>query len=172
VALRYTGTPYDAEDMVQETMSIALNKMNKLRDDSKCKSWLFAILRSIFLRGLNKNSRKKNSEYDENKDYVTFLEEAAESFDIEKALEKKIEKAQIEKILSKLPEKFKSPIILHYIEDLPYREISKYLEIPVGTVMSRLSRAKALIKKELIRYLMIKDSTEDIGKLSKIDRNR
>ena len=55
MALRYTGNTYDAEDLVQETLHIALKRLSQLRDETKCKSWLFKILRSVFLRELTIN---------------------------------------------------------------------------------------------------------------------
>jgi len=160
MALRYSGNTYDAEDMVQETLYIALRKFSHIRDEARCKNWLFAILRSIYLKELRLSCRKKKFEYDERLDYVSFLEEAVDNFDTEKAFEKKIESSQIHCMVEKLPEKYKSPVLLFYMEELSYQQISGYLDIPVGTVMSRLSRARKHLKKEMLRTLR-KDSYEN-----------
>ncbi|MCP4353459.1 MAG: sigma-70 family RNA polymerase sigma factor [Desulfobacterales bacterium] len=150
MALRYAGNTYDAEDMVQETLYIALKKLDQLRDESKCKSWLFAILRSIYLRELRTSKRKHEFNQDEHPYYTDSLETAAENYDTEKTFEKKIEQLRVHRFLDDLPEKYKSLILLYYMEDMSYREISEYLDIPQGTVMSRLSRAKELLKKKML----------------------
>jgi DNA-directed RNA polymerase specialized sigma24 family protein len=87
MALRYAGNTYDAEDMVQETLYIALKRISQLRDETKCKSWLFSILRHIHIKEIRANFRKQIFEYDESLDYISFLEAMADRFDTEKALE-------------------------------------------------------------------------------------
>jgi RNA polymerase sigma-70 factor (ECF subfamily) len=151
IALRYAGNTYDAEDIVQETFYAAYKNFHQLRDESKCKSWLFAILRRIYLKEIRQSERKDKIEHDERNSYLTFLEEAAERFDIEKAFERQIEGAHLQHILDKIPERYKSPILLYYMDDMSYQEISDHLQIPIGTVMSRLARGKELMKKELLR---------------------
>ena len=159
MALKYTGNRYDAEDIVQEALFIALENLNSLRDDTKCKSWLFSILRSVFLKELRKNAKKLQFEFDKKEDYLTSLGKAAESVDVQRVLEKKIDEARIQSLLNRLPEKYKSPIFLYFVEDLSYKEIAEYLEVPVGTVMSRLSRAKDFFKKTMLRYIRKECST-------------
>ena len=95
MALKYTGNRYDAEDIVQEALFIALENLNSLRDDTKCKSWLFSILRSVFLKELRKNAKKLQFEFDKKEDYLTSLGKAAESVDVQRVLEKKIDEARI-----------------------------------------------------------------------------
>jgi RNA polymerase sigma-70 factor (ECF subfamily) len=151
MALRYTGNGYDAEDMVQETFYTAFKSFHQLRNESKCKSWLFTILRNIYLKELRQKGRMREVEYGEDSDYVSYLEEAADPFDMEKTFEKNMESSRIQHILNGLPEKYKSPLLLCYMEDMSYKEISDILDIPMGTVMSRLARGKTLLKKELLR---------------------
>ncbi len=167
MALRYSGNTYDAEDMVQETMYIALKKIGALREDAKCKPWLFAILRSVFLKELRSNSRKQKFESDERVEYIRLLEAAADGFDTEKAFEKRVEAARIHEIVEKLPEKYKSPLLLHYMEGLSYREMAEYLKTPVGTVMSRLSRARDHLKKEMLKALRAEKSFDNVVEFNK-----
>ncbi len=167
MALRYAGNSYDAEDMVQETLFIALKKINTLRDDTKCKSWLFSVLRNVFLKELRIKGRKYKFEFDERDDYITALNGFADNGDVEKAFDKKVDELQIQRILDKLPEKYKSPILLYFMEELSYQEISEYLDIPIGTVMSRLSRAKIFLKKEMLKVIKYDASYGNVVELKK-----
>ncbi len=170
MALRYTGNEYDAEDIVQETFYTAFKNFHQLRDESKCKSWLFTILRNIYLKELRQRGRMQEVEYGENINYINYLEEVAERTDMEKAFERKIESSRMQHILNRLPEKYKSPLLLCYAEEMSYKEISEFLDIPVGTVMSRLSRGKKLLKKEMLRHLNRESSKTNVVEFRKISR--
>ncbi len=172
MALRYTGNTHDAEDMVQETFYVALTKFHQLRDTAKCKNWLFAILRNIYLKELRLNRQKQTFEHDESVNYINVLETAAKGLDTAKIFEKKLEESQLHHIVGTLPEKYQSPILLHYMEDLSYQEISEYLDIPVGTVMSRLSRAKDLLKKAMLKAWSQHSSSEKVVELKKFQTRR
>jgi RNA polymerase sigma-70 factor (ECF subfamily) len=150
VALKYTGRPYDAEDIVQETLYTAFRKFHQLRDDNKCRQWLFSILRTTFLR--ERQLFKKRPFLDDGSGYLKHItNESAES--LSATIEKKINKDMVQMALKELPEKHKSPLILFYMEDLTYQEIADLLEIPIGTVMSRLARAKKRIKRDLLKKM-------------------
>jgi RNA polymerase sigma-70 factor (ECF subfamily) len=129
VAMKYMGDPYDAEDLVQETMYGAFRNFGQLRDESKCRSWLFAIL----------------------------LEGVAQG-DLCRDYEKKLEAISTRESLERLPEKYKTVLVLFFLEDMSYQEISEIIDVPIGTVMSRLSRAKQQMKKELLREVTMKDA--------------
>lgn len=148
VALKYTGKTYEAEDLVQETMYTAFAKFHQLRDDSKCRAWLFMILRSHFLK--EQRQLVKRPILDDGSGYLKYLtDETAKS--LSKKYEEKVDRKEVQRILDILPEKFKSPLVLYYLEDMTYQEISEYLDIPIGTVMSRLARAKKHMKKEILK---------------------
>jgi len=155
VALKYTGNTYSAEDIVQETLFIALEKLDQLQDESKCKSWLFTILRNVFYKECKHNKREQNFDLSGQNDYLSILENLNEQTDIQVELEKKMDEAHIQQILENMPEKYSSPILLFFMESLSYQEISEILEIPLGTVMSRLSRAKSVFKKEILRTIKV-----------------
>lgn len=148
VALKYSGRPYDAEDLVQETMYTAYKKFSQLREESKCRSWLFMILRSHFLK--EKRQEVKRPILDDGEGYLKNVSSGKANGLIDR-YEKKMDKKEVQHVLNMIPEKFKSPLILYYMEELTYQEISEYLDIPIGTVMSRLARGKKHMKNELMR---------------------
>lgn len=172
MALRYSGNTYDAEDMVQESLSIAFTNFHQLRDDTKCKSWLFTILRNVYLKELRASNRKQTFETDERENYISHLETAAASLNTAQMLAKKVEESQIQEIVKNLPEKYKTPILLFYMEDMSYQEISEYLQVPVGTVMSRLSRAKDMLKKVMLKTCTIDSSSEKVVELKSFQKKR
>lgn len=159
VALKYSGKTYDAEDIVQETMYTAYRKFHQLRDEEKCRQWLFSILRTTFLRELR--LRKKRPLLDDGSGYLkNITEESADSLAV--ILEKKIDREQVQQVLQTLPEKHKSPLILYYMEDMTYQEIADFLGIPIGTVMSRLARAKKQMKKALLKLMQKKRGSKKV----------
>ena len=151
VAFRYAGNRYDAEDLVQETLYTAYNKFHQLRDRRKLKSWMFIILRNHFLKWQRQKAHVQADEFENGIDYLSHLESVSLRQDVSSAYEKKIEAETVQSILDKLPEKYKAVLILYYMEDSSYQEIADMLAVPVGTVMSRLSRAKQMMKKALLR---------------------
>ncbi|MDJ0621384.1 MAG: sigma-70 family RNA polymerase sigma factor [Desulfocapsaceae bacterium] len=148
VALKYSGKPYDAEDLVQETMYTAFRKFSQLREESKCRSWLFMILRSHFLK--EKRQASKRPILDDGDGYLKNVNSGSPNELVEK-YESKMSKEEVQRVLRLIPEKFQSPLILYYMEDMTYQEISEYLDIPIGTVMSRLARGKKYMKNEITR---------------------
>ena len=155
VALKYMRNQYDAEDLVQETMYAAFRNFHQLREQSKCRSWLFAIMRSNFLKEKRQAVRRPQLGGDDS--YLSFLE-GVSTTNVAGDLEKKLESDHVQEIIERLPEKYKTPLILFFLEDMSYQEISDFLDIPIGTVMSRLSRAKQSMKKELLREATLNES--------------
>ena len=162
VALKYAGNRYDAEDLVQETLYTAYSKFYQLRDSRKFKSWMFAILRNHFLKWQRKKAPVQMDEFENGIDYLAQLESVSLQPDTASGYERKVEAETIQSILDKLPEKYKTVLILYYMEDSAYQEIAEMLGVPIGTVMSRLSRAKQMMKKALLR------STIDVPQTTKV----
>lgn len=159
MALKYTGKPYDAEDIVQETMYLAYRNFHQLRDEEKCRQWLFAILRTTFLK--EKRSFIRRPLLDDGSGYLKHLtDESADSLAVR--FEKKMDREDVQYVLERMTEKHKSPLILYYMEDMTYQEIADYLAIPIGTVMSRLARAKKQMKKELLKKLAKKQKKSNL----------
>lgn len=165
LALRFTGNRYDAEDIVQETLLIAFDRFEQLRDDGKFKSWTFTILRNVYLKSLSKSKDQHKMEFEDGIDYEEVLTGAAAKLDLEEAVVKKVEATQVQNFLAQMPEKYQSPLILYYMEELSYRQISDFLNVPIGTVMSRMSRGKQLLKKQVLRSEMADSRRRKVRKL-------
>ncbi len=148
VALKYSGNSYDAEDLVQETMVTAYTKFRQLRDDKSCRAWLFTILRNHFLKERKQLLRRPY--LDDGSSYLDYMRDEKSSGFVDRIVEKDANK-KLHRVLAKISEKFKSPLILYYMEEMTYQEIAEYLDIPIGTVMSRLARGKRYLKKGLLQ---------------------
>lgn len=139
-AYRLTGTASDAEDLVQQVFLIAVRKLDQLRDHAAAKSWLFTILR----RAWSKQQRKPQPESGTSLGVdVNLL-----AVDIPDDLE--IDRDELQRAINELPDEFRLVLVSYYFEDCSYKEIAERLELPLGTVMSRLSRAKGHLRARLL----------------------
>jgi RNA polymerase sigma-70 factor (ECF subfamily) len=138
-AYRLSGASQTAEDLTQETFCQAQKNLQQLRDDAKAKSWLFTILRNAFLHRLRASKQEKEISLD---GIGEIPERAAEPA-------VPIDSAQLQRALDALPEAFRTPIILYYFEEFSYRDIADQMNVPLGTVMSRLARAKTFLRQRL-----------------------
>ncbi len=136
-ACRLTGSEADAEDLTQQTFLTAQAKWNQLRDGQKAKSWLFTIARNAYLKELRGPACLSSDALDELPGPGVETDES--EFDQE----------QLQNVLNDLPEEFRSPVVLFYFEEFSYREIAELMEVPVGTIMSRLARAKGILRQRL-----------------------
>lgn len=139
-AIRLAGNHGDGEDLAQQTFLIAQEKIEQLRDPSKSKSWLLTICRNRFLKDKRKRQPKTSSETEVWLDEIPDLSERELEFDEEKLLLG----------LESLPDESRIVLLMFYFEELSYREIAEQLDVKIGTVMSRLSRAKARLREALI----------------------
>jgi len=138
-AFRLSGTSADAEDLTQETFGKAINRVDQLRDPDKARGWLYRILRNVYLHRLRDDKRRRCIPLDNLGDLAA--EPPAATLDIDPA--------ELQAALNELDETFRTPLILFYFEDFSYRDIAEQLELPIGTVMSRLARAKAYLRTRL-----------------------
>ena len=115
----------------------------------RCRFWLLAILRNLYLRGREKK-RPDLLDVAGDDEYFSIIENLTEEENPEKFLLEKTAAQAVQKILHSLPERYKTPIILHYTEEWSYKDIAEGLNLPMGTVMSRLSRGRDLLKKKLL----------------------
>lgn len=140
-ALSLARNSADAGDLVQQTFFIWATKGASLRETAKAKSWLFTTLYREFLRGRRRGGRETSIE-----DLPAGESElAAEEVD----RVAKMDGATVIAALQQVDENFRAPLTLFYLEDLSYTEIAETLEVPIGTVMSRLSRGKAQLRAAL-----------------------
>jgi len=149
-AHRLSGSSADAEDLTQECFCKAQENLEQLRDPERSKPWLFRILRNTYLQKLRNEARQPCIILD---DWSNVPEQTAQTLP-------PIEPERLQEALAELPEAFRTPVILYYLEDFSYREIADQMEIPLGTVMSRLSRAKAHLR---ARLLTGRDKGKDEG---------
>jgi RNA polymerase sigma-70 factor (ECF subfamily) len=140
-AYRLTGSAADAEDLTQETFCQAQLKLGQLRDAGRAKAWLFSILRNGYLHRVRANKQEHAVSLDWVGDLADRLPEQLPE----------VEPEQLQKALNELPEAFRTPVILYYFEDFSYRDIAEQMELPMGTVMSRLARAKAHLRARLLQ---------------------
>jgi RNA polymerase sigma-70 factor (ECF subfamily) len=138
-AYRLTGSPQDAEDLTQETFCQAQLKLSQVRDLSRVKGWLFSILRNAYLHRARAGKHEHTVPLEWVGDLPERLPESLPEIDPER----------LQQVLGELPESFRTPIILYYFEEFSYRDIAEQMDLPLGTVMSRLARAKAHLRTRL-----------------------
>jgi RNA polymerase sigma-70 factor, ECF subfamily len=136
-AISLARSETDACDLTQQTFYIWASKGHQLRDASKIKSWLFTTLYRAFLESRRTQTRFPHSELTEtDSDLPVILPEAAGRLDAMQAVE----------ALGQLDELYRAPVALFYLEDCSYQGIADILEVPIGTVKSRISRGLAQLK--------------------------
>jgi RNA polymerase sigma-70 factor (ECF subfamily) len=142
-ALSLTKSPSDAGDLTQQTFFIWAKQGHALRETSKAKSWLFTTLYREFLRGRRRAER------------VTALEDLgpveADPPAPEVNVVTGLDAGLVVEALQEVDEVYRVPLTLFYLQELAYKEIAELLEVPIGTVMSRLSRGKAQLRAALAR---------------------
>ena len=139
-AYRLSGTSADAEDLTQEAFYKAHAQLKQLRDPERAKPWLFSILRNAYLHRVRNERTHKPVSLDAVGDVPATPPKEVPEFGPE----------QLQQALNELPEGFRTPVILFYFEDMSYRDIAEQMELPIGTVMSRLARAKAHLRDRLV----------------------
>jgi RNA polymerase sigma-70 factor, ECF subfamily len=139
-AYRLTGMAGDAEDLTQETFCKAQAKWGQLRDGTQARAWLYSILRNAYLQ------RRRNLKHV----VEVSLDDMSELAEVPEDSPWTLEPGLLQDALNRLPEEFRTPIILYYFEEFAYKEIADQIGVPLGTVMSRLARAKAWLRKQLV----------------------
>ena len=144
-AMSLTRNHAQAEDLVQETYVRAIPAMGRVQTHSNMKGWLFTILRNIWLNELRKWRNRPQLVEIDHADGVadSVVEPSRNSHDLYVS---KIETEQVRAAIQELPVDFREIILLREYEDLSYQEIASVLNCPVGTVMSRLARARRTLR--------------------------
>ena len=151
VALRLTGNPADADDLVQETMLKAYRAWDQYEKGTNAKGWLLTILRHAFINEYRRRTRHpENVDLDTIEPFAVFGE--IQDQDPQGAFFDKIVDDEVLREIDKLPEAFRETLVLSDVEGMSYHEIAKILEIPVGTVKSRLFRARRVLQGRLYDY--------------------
>jgi RNA polymerase sigma-70 factor (ECF subfamily) len=113
-------------------------KWDQLRDQERAKSWLCSILRNLFLKTLRQTDVKN-----------PILLENADLISDTPVVEGLIGTEELQQVLDEMPEEFRAPLILFYFEEFSYKEIAEQMEVPIGTIMSRLARGKDHLRRRL-----------------------
>ncbi len=151
-ALRLVRGPDDANDLVQDTVLRAYRFFHQFTPGTNCRAWLITILFNTFRNGYRRNSREQvaasEEEFSSRIEAESFARDPAQSNPETLAGNRAVE-PEVERALDALPEEFRSALLLVDVQEMNYQEVSAALAIPVGTVKSRISRARAMMRKAL-----------------------
>lgn len=156
-AYRLTGSVVESEDLTQQTFLLAQANLSQLREPKAARSWLYTIARNEFLRRRPTVS-------------ITTLDDVAEPTSRESDLELHVDGSlvggdltseQLQTALRSISPEFRVPLVMFFLEELSYREIAGRLQLPIGTVMSRLSRGKVQLRRKLEPFLC--ESVNSVG---------
>lgn len=153
-ALRLTSEPNDAEDLVQDTIVKAYRFFSSYEKGTNAKAWLFRIIKNSYINNYRKQSKQPSQvDYDEVATfYETIRAGRTDTSDLENRMFRQLIDDDISNALEKLPEDFRTVVLLCDVESFTYEEISNMLDVPIGTIRSRLHRGRNLLKAELLDY--------------------
>jgi RNA polymerase sigma-70 factor (ECF subfamily) len=157
-AMRLTRNPSDAEDLVQETYLRAYRGFGGFSEGTNLRAWLYRILTNTFINSYRaKKRRPDETELDEVEDLYLYrrlggLEAATAGRSAEDELMDWFSEAEVKAAVEALPEQFRMAVLLADIEGFSYKEIAEILDIPIGTVMSRLHRGRKSLQRQLYDF--------------------
>jgi RNA polymerase sigma-70 factor (ECF subfamily) len=151
VALRLTGNPSDAHDLVQETMLKAYRSWHQYQQGTNAKGWLLTILRHAFINEYRRRTRRPETvNLDAIEPFAVFDELQDE--DPQARFFDQIVDDEVLRAIDALPEQFREAVVLSDVEGMSYEEVARILDVPIGTVKSRLFRARRLLQAKLYEY--------------------
>jgi RNA polymerase sigma-70 factor (ECF subfamily) len=152
-ALRLTRNPADAEDLLQEAYLRAYRGFSTFREGTNLRAWLYRILTNAFINMYRKRQREPQTVPDEEvPDWYLYEKlggEGAEASAETQVLES-LPDEDVQEALAALPEQFRLAVLLADVEGFSYKEIAEILDVPIGTVMSRLHRGRRALEKRLV----------------------
>ncbi len=153
-ALRMTGDSDDANDLVQDTFLKAFRFFDKFEKGTNCKAWLFRIMKNTFINTYRKKTKEPDKvDYEDVENfYESVKPSSTDSAHLEKEIYDNLLDDEISSAIASLPDDFKTVIILSDIEGFTYDEIADFVDVPVGTVRSRLHRARKMLFAKLYKY--------------------
>jgi RNA polymerase sigma-70 factor (ECF subfamily) len=165
-ALRMTRNRADAEDLVQETYLRAYRGFQGFQEGTNLKAWLYRILTNTYINSYRaKKRRPDETELDEVEDLYLYhriggLEAAMAGRSAEDELLDRFTEAEVKEAVEELPENFRMAVLLADVEGFSYKEIAEILDIPIGTVMSRLHRGRKALQKRLYQFAVDRNLTD------------
>ena len=156
-ALAIARNSDDAQDLVQETYFKAYKNYHQFEGGTNSKAWMFMILKNTFINNYRKLKREPSKvDYDEIEDiYENIKSEQSKDNNLDLDFYNNLFDDDLSSALAKLPEKMKEIFLLCDLEGYSYEEISEIVDIPIGTVRSRLHRARKLLQDELFGYAKV-----------------
>ncbi len=154
-ALRMTRNSSDAEDLVQETYLKAYRAFGSFQDGTNLKAWLYRILTNTFINSYRARRRRpEQTELDEVEDLYLYrrlggLEAVTAGRSAEEEVLERFTESDVKEAVEALPEQFRMAVLLADVEGFSYKEIAEILDVPIGTVMSRLHRGRRALQKAL-----------------------
>ena len=157
-ALRMTRNRADAEDLVQETFLKGWRAFDSYQQGTNLRAWLFRIMTNTFINKYNSQQRRpQETELDEVEELFLFrrmgaFDQSKMSQSAEDQMLELFTDDEVKNAIESLPETFRIPVLLSDVEGFSYKEIAEMLEVPIGTVMSRLHRGRKAMQKMLYEY--------------------
>jgi RNA polymerase sigma-70 factor (ECF subfamily) len=157
-ALRMTRNPADAEDLVQETYLKAYRSFDSFQEGTNLKAWLYKILTNTFINSYRARRRRpEQTELDDVEDLYLYrrlggLEAVAAGRSAEEEVMDLFTDAEVKDAMESLPEQFRMAVLLADVEGFSYKEIADIMDVPIGTVMSRIHRGRRALQKALYEF--------------------
>ena len=154
-ALRYTKNPEDARDLLQDTYLKAFNSFHQFEEGTNLRAWLYRVLTTTFINSYRKDQRRPQLAACELEDWQ-LAEAQSHTSDLGKSAEaealENLPDSDIKRALQEIPEEFRIAVYLADVEGFSYKEIADIVDVPAGTVMSRLHRGRKLLREKLADY--------------------
>ena len=147
---RYFNNVEQAEDVVQDTLIKLYTHASYYKNVAKFSTWIFTIAKNNALTELRKNKRKKT--YSLWTDDGKFIDISSKEESLESKVQNEIAIDQLNKFLDEIPENFRIAVVLRDFQELSYEEISKILEIPIGTIKSRINRGRIQLAEKMKHF--------------------
>ncbi len=152
VALRLTGNPADADDLVQETMLKAYRAWHQYQPGTNAKGWLLTILRHAFINEYRRRTRHPETVDLDAIEPFAVLDDERQDDDPQGQFFDQIVDDEVLRAIDALPEQFREAVVLSDVEGMSYEEVANILGVPIGTVKSRLFRGRKLLQAKLYEY--------------------
>ena len=156
-ALKIAANSDDASDLVQETYYKAYKSFHQFENGTNSKAWMFMILKNTFINNYRKQKREPvKVDYDEIEDvYESIKSDQSNNNNLDLDFYSNLLDDELSEALSKLPSKMKDVFLLCDLEGYTYEEIAELVNVPIGTVRSRLHRARKILQEELFGYAKV-----------------